>query len=211
MHYQYRDIILYIRYRYHDITLPFFWVAPREILAEIYPLVLLFVDWLLCAFRNNLPLSFQESLLLKLIGSEVSKTPFSSILMQRSFFVFFFPLAILYSMEFSPFSWRGEINETKPPAYVMIVTLSGVTLLFNEPPDARKPNIRWRLYVFKNGEVLNGKSCRTWFFQMSSCFVSSEKHIVTHYWSNNPHWTSCWLTATRFEILCYKVTPLHTN
>ncbi|CAL5435183.1 unnamed protein product [Camellia sinensis] len=31
----------------------------------------------------------------------------------------------------------------------------GVTLLFNEPPDARKPNIRWRLYVFKAGEVLN--------------------------------------------------------
>ncbi|CAL5408793.1 unnamed protein product [Camellia sinensis] len=32
----------------------------------------------------------------------------------------------------------------------------GVTLLFNEPPDARKPDIRWRLYVFKAGEVLNG-------------------------------------------------------
>ncbi|KAL3821025.1 hypothetical protein ACJIZ3_006930 [Penstemon smallii] len=31
----------------------------------------------------------------------------------------------------------------------------GVTLLFNEPPDARKPDIRWRLYVFKGGEVLN--------------------------------------------------------
>ncbi|KAI8009344.1 E3 SUMO-protein ligase MMS21, partial [Camellia lanceoleosa] len=32
---------------------------------------------------------------------------------------------------------------------------SGVTLLLNEPPDARKPDIRWRLYVFKAGEVLN--------------------------------------------------------
>ncbi|XXG64700.1 hypothetical protein AAC387_Pa05g2583 [Persea americana] len=31
----------------------------------------------------------------------------------------------------------------------------GVTLLFTEPPDARKPDIRWRLYVFKAGEVLN--------------------------------------------------------
>ncbi|KAK8519881.1 hypothetical protein V6N12_003848 [Hibiscus sabdariffa] len=31
----------------------------------------------------------------------------------------------------------------------------GVTLLFNEPPDARKPDIRWCLYVFKAGEVLN--------------------------------------------------------
>ncbi|CAN8258647.1 unnamed protein product [Cochlearia groenlandica] len=31
----------------------------------------------------------------------------------------------------------------------------GITLLFNEPPEARKPNDRWRLYVFKDGEPLN--------------------------------------------------------
>ncbi|CAK7338422.1 unnamed protein product [Dovyalis caffra] len=31
----------------------------------------------------------------------------------------------------------------------------GVTLLFTEPPDAKKPNVRWRLYVFKGGEALN--------------------------------------------------------
>ncbi|CAA7032398.1 unnamed protein product [Microthlaspi erraticum] len=31
----------------------------------------------------------------------------------------------------------------------------GITLLFNEPPEARKPNQRWRLYVFKDGEPLN--------------------------------------------------------
>ncbi|KAI9086816.1 hypothetical protein K1719_031410 [Acacia pycnantha] len=31
----------------------------------------------------------------------------------------------------------------------------GVTLLFNEPPEARKPDVKWRLYVFKGGEVLN--------------------------------------------------------
>ncbi|CAH9063360.1 unnamed protein product [Cuscuta epithymum] len=31
----------------------------------------------------------------------------------------------------------------------------GITLLFNEPPDARKPSVRWRLYVLKNGEVFN--------------------------------------------------------
>ncbi|KZV30102.1 FHA domain-containing protein DDL [Dorcoceras hygrometricum] len=31
----------------------------------------------------------------------------------------------------------------------------GITLLFNEAPDARKPDIRWRLYVFKGGELLN--------------------------------------------------------
>ncbi|CAA7024265.1 unnamed protein product [Microthlaspi erraticum] len=31
----------------------------------------------------------------------------------------------------------------------------GITLLFNEPREARKPNQRWRLYVFKDGEPLN--------------------------------------------------------
>ncbi|XP_017214916.1 FHA domain-containing protein DDL [Daucus carota subsp. sativus] len=31
----------------------------------------------------------------------------------------------------------------------------GITLLFNEAPDARKPETRWRLYVFKGGDVLN--------------------------------------------------------
>uniref|UniRef100_A0A803M117 FHA domain-containing protein n=1 Tax=Chenopodium quinoa TaxID=63459 RepID=A0A803M117_CHEQI len=35
--------------------------------------------------------------------------------------------------------------------------VKGITLLFTEPPDARKPNVRWRLYVFKGGEVLNGR------------------------------------------------------
>nr|XP_043606384.1 FHA domain-containing protein DDL [Erigeron canadensis] len=33
--------------------------------------------------------------------------------------------------------------------------VKGVTLLFTEPPEARKPDIRWRLYVFKGGEMLN--------------------------------------------------------
>ncbi|XP_076957928.1 uncharacterized protein LOC143633524 [Bidens hawaiensis] len=34
-------------------------------------------------------------------------------------------------------------------------TVKGVTILFTEPTDARKPEIRWRLYVFKGGEALN--------------------------------------------------------
>ncbi|GKC38819.1 FHA domain-containing protein DDL, partial [Tanacetum coccineum] len=33
--------------------------------------------------------------------------------------------------------------------------MTGVTLLFTEPPDARKPDIRWRFYVFKGGESFN--------------------------------------------------------
>lgn len=29
---------------------------------------------------------------------------------------------------------------------------SGVVLVHTEPPEARKPSARWRLYVFKKGE-----------------------------------------------------------
>ena len=32
-------------------------------------------------------------------------------------------------------------------------TVRGVELLYTEPPEARKPNLRWRLYVFKNGAL----------------------------------------------------------
>ncbi|CAN6997499.1 unnamed protein product [Brassica oleracea var. botrytis] len=31
----------------------------------------------------------------------------------------------------------------------------GIAILFNEPPEARKPNKRWRLYVFKDSEPLD--------------------------------------------------------
>ncbi|KAL6196357.1 hypothetical protein ACLB2K_031972 [Fragaria x ananassa] len=31
----------------------------------------------------------------------------------------------------------------------------GITLLYNEPAEARQPTVRWRLYVFKGGEVLD--------------------------------------------------------
>uniref|UniRef100_A0A6M2EA98 Uncharacterized protein n=1 Tax=Populus davidiana TaxID=266767 RepID=A0A6M2EA98_9ROSI len=35
----------------------------------------------------------------------------------------------------------------------------GITLLFTKLPYAKKPDIRWRLYVFKGGEALNGHFC----------------------------------------------------
>lgn len=52
--------------------------------------------------------------------------------------------------------------------------MSGVTLLFTEPPDARKPDIRWRLYVFKAGEVLNGNG----FIFSLSAFVGPLKSML---------------------------------
>ncbi|KAK9072376.1 hypothetical protein SSX86_008810 [Deinandra increscens subsp. villosa] len=55
-----------------------------------------------------------------------------------------------------------ETKEKQKPSFELSGKLAaetnrvkGVTLLFTEPPDARKPVTRWRLYVFKGGEVLN--------------------------------------------------------
>lgn len=32
-------------------------------------------------------------------------------------------------------------------------TVNGVTLVYTEPPEAKKPTVRWRLYCFKDGEL----------------------------------------------------------
>ncbi|THU68204.1 hypothetical protein C4D60_Mb08t01450 [Musa balbisiana] len=55
-----------------------------------------------------------------------------------------------------------EVKEKQKPSFELSGKLAeetnrvrGVTLLFSEPSDARKPDVRWRLYVFKAGEVLN--------------------------------------------------------
>ncbi|KAJ6980181.1 hypothetical protein NC653_028105 [Populus alba x Populus x berolinensis] len=45
----------------------------------------------------------------------------------------------------------------------------GITLLFTKPPYAKKPDIRWRLYVFKGGEALN-------VYPLGDVYVS-HKHI----------------------------------
>ncbi|KAF9164687.1 Smad nuclear-interacting protein 1 [Actinomortierella ambigua] len=34
-------------------------------------------------------------------------------------------------------------------------TVNGTVLKYNEPPEARKPSKRWRLYVFKDGKEIN--------------------------------------------------------
>lgn len=31
---------------------------------------------------------------------------------------------------------------------------NGVTVVYNEPPEARKPKLRWRLYPFKGDEAM---------------------------------------------------------
>lgn len=54
--------------------------------------------------------------------------------------------------------------------------MAGITLLFTEPPDAQKPNVRWRLYVFKGGEVLNGRLKRAFHHILSL----SKGNVVLH-------------------------------
>lgn len=58
----------------------------------------------------------------------------------------------------------------------------GVTLLFNEPPDARKPDIRWRLYVFKNGEVLN----EPLYIHRQSCYLFGRERRVADVPTDHP-------------------------
>ncbi|PPR99454.1 hypothetical protein GOBAR_AA21210 [Gossypium barbadense] len=58
----------------------------------------------------------------------------------------------------------------------------GVTLLFNEPPDARKPDIRWRLYVFKAGEVLN----EPLYIHRQSCYLFGRERRVADVPTDHP-------------------------
>ncbi|POO00410.1 Serine/threonine protein kinase [Trema orientale] len=58
----------------------------------------------------------------------------------------------------------------------------GVTLLFNEPPDARKPDVRWRLYVFKNGEPLN----EPLYIHRQSCYLFGRERRVADVPTDHP-------------------------
>ncbi|KAL3733580.1 hypothetical protein ACJRO7_023013 [Eucalyptus globulus] len=58
----------------------------------------------------------------------------------------------------------------------------GVTLLFNEPPEARKPDMRWRLYVFKGGEVLN----EPLYIHRQSCYLFGTERRVADIPTDHP-------------------------
>ncbi|KAF4392204.1 hypothetical protein F8388_012660 [Cannabis sativa] len=65
----------------------------------------------------------------------------------------------------------------------------GITLLFNEPPDARKPDVRWRLYVFKNGEALNGKNIlfsEPLYIHRQSCYLFGRERRVADVPTDHP-------------------------
>ncbi|XP_054817565.1 FHA domain-containing protein DDL [Prosopis cineraria] len=58
----------------------------------------------------------------------------------------------------------------------------GVTLLFNEPSEARKPDIKWRLYVFKGGEVLN----EPLYIHRQSCYLFGRERRVADIPTDHP-------------------------
>ncbi|KAL8474546.1 hypothetical protein ACS0TY_031125 [Phlomoides rotata] len=82
-----------------------------------------------------------------------------------------------------------EAKEKQKPSFELSGKLAaetnrvrGVTLLFNEPPDARKPDIRWRLYVFKAGEVLN----EPLYVHRQSCYLFGRERRVADIPTDHP-------------------------
>ncbi|KAI8557630.1 hypothetical protein RHMOL_Rhmol04G0025000 [Rhododendron molle] len=82
-----------------------------------------------------------------------------------------------------------ETKEKQKPSFELSGKLAaetnrvkGVTLLFNEPPEARKPDIRWRLYVFKGGEVLN----EPLYVHRQSCYLFGRERRVADIPTDHP-------------------------
>ncbi|MQM01023.1 hypothetical protein Taro_033775 [Colocasia esculenta] len=71
----------------------------------------------------------------------------------------------------------------------------GITLLFTEPPDARKPDVRWRLYVFKAGEVLN----EPLYVHRQSCYLFGRERRVADIPTDHP---SC---SKQHAVLQYRL------
>ncbi|PSR96296.1 FHA domain-containing protein [Actinidia chinensis var. chinensis] len=82
-----------------------------------------------------------------------------------------------------------ETKEKQKPSFELSGKLAaetnrvkGVTLLFNEPSEARKPDIRWRLYVFKAGEVLN----EPLYVHRQSCYLFGRERRVADIPTDHP-------------------------
>ncbi|GKV42598.1 hypothetical protein SLEP1_g49981 [Rubroshorea leprosula] len=82
-----------------------------------------------------------------------------------------------------------ETKEKQKPTFELSGKLAaetnrvrGVTLLFTEPPEARKPDIRWRLYVFKAGEVLN----EPLYIHRQSCYLFGRERRVADIPTDHP-------------------------
>ncbi|KAI3979293.1 hypothetical protein MKX01_007769 [Papaver californicum] len=60
--------------------------------------------------------------------------------------------------------------------------VKGVALLFTEPSDARIPDVRWRLYVFKGGEVLN----EPLYIHRKTCYLFGRERRVADIPTDHP-------------------------
>ncbi|GLJ22484.1 hypothetical protein SUGI_0423360 [Cryptomeria japonica] len=84
---------------------------------------------------------------------------------------------------------KSKQNEKNKPSFELSGKLAaetnkvrGITLLFNEPPDARKPNLRWRLYVFKGGEALN----EPLYIHRQTCYLFGRERRVADIPTDHP-------------------------
>ena len=58
------------------------------------------------------------------------------------------------------------------------LTVKGVKLKYTEPPEARKPDKLWRLYVFKAGKALEGEGSVLHVHRQSSYLLGRERRVV---------------------------------
>ncbi|KAG0607325.1 hypothetical protein M758_8G019700 [Ceratodon purpureus] len=74
----------------------------------------------------------------------------------------------------------------------------GITLAFVEPPEARKPTTRWRLYVFKDGEPLN----EPLYIHRQTCYLFGRERRVADVPTDHP---SC---SKQHAVIQYRLTEL---
>ncbi|OAE27970.1 hypothetical protein AXG93_1062s1020 [Marchantia polymorpha subsp. ruderalis] len=74
--------------------------------------------------------------------------------------------------------------------------VKGVTLQFTEPPEARKPSTRWRLYVFKDGEPLNDPL----YIHRQTCYLFGRERRVADIPTDHP---SC---SKQHAVIQYRLT-----
>lgn len=74
----------------------------------------------------------------------------------------------------------------------------GVTLAFTEPPEARKPSMRWRLYVFKDGEPMN----EPLYIHRQTCYLFGRERKVADVPTDHP---SC---SKQHAVIQYRLTEI---
>lgn len=72
----------------------------------------------------------------------------------------------------------------------------GITLLFTEPPEARQPSMRWRLYVFKDGESFGDPL----YIHRQTCYLFGRERKIADVPTDHP---SC---SKQHAVLQYRLT-----